>query len=106
MGNKRRAISKASYIGSNGAEFKRVSLAFQICGFVPPHEETINGIGTGGGFVMNLIDPYLNSNELTEDQALMIIMYGLAHSKETLQHELDTPAIRPTLREVLGEREW
>ena len=101
----RRTITKASYIGPNGAEFERASLAFQICGFVPLQEEIIHGERTGGGFIMNLINPYLWSNDLTEEQALAIIEYGLHSSREKLSRELSNPKFRPTLQEILGERE-
>jgi len=66
---------KTEFVGSSGAAFARVSLAFQSLGYRAPTPDS----GSTGAYVLNIIEQY--RADLSEEQTLDVISYGLRHSR-------------------------
>lgn len=103
-------ISLSAYIGSRGAAFQRVGLAFQLWGYVPPHVDVVSPDSESpGAYVSNIVSQY--RNDLTPEQTLALIWYGLMHRKEQLSglrpYSIDTLTIeyRRACSEGRGEEE-
>lgn len=96
-GQNMRSIGKASYIGSEGAAFERVRLAFRIYGFRPPRPDTISGGEANGAYVMNILNQYQD-----EQEAMAIVRYGLEHNRQSLQQEVEHPELTYSLEELIA----
>jgi hypothetical protein len=80
-------LDKTTWIGAKGRAFERVQLAFEVARFEPPQPV---GPGQTGTYVANIIDQY--RTDLTENQVLAIIYFGMTNTIELLKWEKNNPA--------------
>lgn len=73
--------SKQQWIGSEGAAFERVGMAFESLGYVAPRGDNESA---EGGYAMNIARQY--QSNLSERAALAIISYALNHSLIALRN--------------------
>lgn len=80
---------KTRWVGSEGAAFERVGMAFQKFGYRAPKPDS-----GGGAYVLNIAAQYVA--DLSESEALAIIKYALESSRERIQND------DLTEREIVG----
>lgn len=82
---KDRIVKKSQWIGTRGAAFERVGMAFEALGFIRPRPD---GGGEIGAYAANIAAQY--RADLSEAEAMAVITYGLEHSREQLQYMPDS----------------
>lgn len=85
-------ISKSEFIGTNGAAFERVGLAFEALGYRTPRPDT----GSDGAYALNIVEQY--RADLSEDEALAVIEYGLRNTRAALRAWVKDAGTRDGLR--------
>ena len=71
---------KSQWIGTEGAAFERVSLAFTSLGYNAPRADG----DSSGAYAINIAGQY--HADLSEREALAIIRYGLRNSRAALSN--------------------
>jgi len=86
---------KSQWIGSEGAAFERVSMAFESLGYSAPRAD--EGSNGGGAYAMNIVRQY--AADLSDQDALAIVNYGLKNSRQVIQNRWMSK------REIIGRYE-
>lgn len=76
-----------------GAAFERVELAFRALGYDAP---AADAPGNAGAYASNIAAQY--AADLTEDEALAVIDYGLSHDLDALKDWAQSVGTRHALR--------
>lgn len=77
-------VHKTLWIGSEGAAFERVSLAFQILGYTPPQPNRLTSDShADGAYVSNILQQY--QGVCSKQKVLDVIAFGLAHERDRLR---------------------
>lgn len=78
-------MKASDWIGTRGAAFERVCMAFDSLGYAQPRgDDGVRGTESTGGYAMNIAQQY--AADLSRDAALAICEYGIRHSREAIQN--------------------
>lgn len=67
---------KSRWIGTEGAAFERVSMAFEALGYLPPRPDT----NADGAYAINIAEQYIA--DMSKSEAMAVINCGLSHPRE------------------------